>query len=58
MGKNLERLFSFRCDEVTIKKISYISEFYERNRNQEIKYLIKKEIARFEDEHGKIPIEK
>lgn len=54
MGKNLERLFSFRCDETTIKKINYIASYNERDRNKEIKYLIKKEIARFEKEHGEI----
>lgn len=57
MGKNLEKLYSFRCDEKTITKINYIAKEEDRTRNDQIKHLIKKCIRDYEKEHGEIKIE-
>lgn len=57
MGKNLIPQWAFRAEKNIIDKLDYIAKFYQRNRNQQMIYLIKKEIARFENEHGEIKIE-
>lgn len=55
MPSNLPR-FTIRTEENTLRKIKYIAQQYERNPTQEIVYLIKKEIKRYEQEHGEIMI--
>lgn len=57
MGKNLEKLYSFRCDDETIKKLEYIAKKNTRNRNQEIKHIVKEHIEKFETKYGSIKIE-
>lgn len=54
MGKNLEPQYSFRCDAITIKKLEYIANKNTRNRNQEMKHIIKNHIAQYEKENGPI----
>ena len=50
--------FVIRTDTITLEKIKYIAEQNERSATQEIVYLIKNEIKKFESEKGEIPIEK
>ena len=57
MGKNLEKQYAFRCDEETIKKIEYIANQHTRNRNQEMKHIMKQYIETYEEDHGKIKVE-
>ena len=57
MGKNLEKQYAFRCDEETIKKIEYIAKQHTRNRNQEMKHIMKQYIEAYEEGHGKIKVE-
>lgn len=57
MGKNQIPQWAFRCEEEIIKKITYIGKQNERNRNQEIIYIIKKEIEEYEKRYGEIKIE-
>lgn len=54
MGKNLEKLYSFRCDEKTIKKLNAISKAEERSRNDQIKYILKRYIREYEIDKGTI----
>lgn len=49
--------FVIRADQTTIDKIKYIAKENERSATQEIVYLIKQEIAKFEKERGEIIIE-
>lgn len=53
MGSNLPR-YTLRIDDSLLKKISYIAEYNDRSTNKEIERLIKKYIADFEKENGKI----
>lgn len=57
MGKNLQKLYSFRTDEIIIKKIEYIADINTRNRNQQIEHLLKECIAKYEAEHGELIVE-
>lgn len=57
MGKNLKKLYSFRTDDIIIKKLNYIAEQNTRTRNQEIEMLIKNHIKKYELEHGEIEID-
>ena len=57
MGKNLEKQYAFRCDDLTIKKLEYIAQLHTRTRNQEMKHIIHQYINRFEIENGPIQIE-
>jgi hypothetical protein len=54
MGKNLQKLYSFRTDENIIKKIEYIADINTRNRNQQIEHLLKECITEYESEHGQL----
>lgn len=57
MGKNLQKLYSFRTDDNIIKKIDFIASQNTRNRNQQIEHLIKLCISEYEDKHGELFIE-
>ena len=52
--KNNTANFSLRIDKITLDKLSYIAEYEFRSKNSEIVQLIKRKIAEFEKEHGKI----
>lgn len=54
MGKNLQKLYSFRTDETIIKKIEYIATENTRNRNQQIEHILKECIAQYETENGQL----
>lgn len=53
MPSNLPQ-FLIRTDQETIDKIRYIAKENERSGSQEIVYLIKQEIKRYEKENGTI----
>lgn len=56
MGKNLKKLYSFRTDDIVIKKLNYIAESNTRTRNQEIEMLIKEHIKEYERNYGEIKV--
>ncbi|MDF2943583.1 MAG: hypothetical protein K0S01_2441 [Herbinix sp.] len=57
MGKNLQKQYPFRTDDMIIKKIDYIADLNTRNRNQQIEHLLKECINDYEINNGKIIIE-
>jgi len=57
MGKNLQKQYSFRTDDLIIRKIEYIAEINTRNRNQQIEHLLKECIKEYETLNGNIKIE-
>jgi len=57
MGKNLQKLYSFRTNEDIIKKIEYIADLNTRNRNQQIEHLLKECINDFELKNGQLVME-
>lgn len=57
MGKNLEKQYAFRCDNTLIKKLEYIAQQNTRNRNQEMKHIIKQYIDVYEIQHGEIKLD-
>lgn len=54
MGKNLQKLFSFRTNDELINKMNFIAEYNSRTRNKEIEHVLKMHITNFESEHGKL----
>lgn len=48
--------YTLRISRILLDKIAYIAEYEGRTKNKEIEQLIKKRIAEFEKEHGKIEI--
>ena len=49
--------FALRADKVLYKKFSYVAEYNARSINKEMIHLMKRRVAKFEEEHGEIPIE-
>lgn len=49
--------FTLRTNKDLMKKLSYIAEYNARSANRELEVIIKKHIAQFEKEHGKITFE-
>ncbi|MBQ2794703.1 MAG: Arc family DNA-binding protein [Oscillospiraceae bacterium] len=49
--------FTLRVPKELLDKIGYIAEYEGRTKNKEIEQLVKKRIADFEKEQGKIEIE-
>lgn len=47
--------FTLRVDPELLEKLGYIAEYEGRTKNRELEQMIKKRIAAFEAEHGKIP---
>lgn len=52
--KKEETKFTVRIHPETAKKLAYLASYYGRSVNRQIDWLIKQEIAAFEQEHGKI----
>lgn len=52
--KEKDKHLGLRIDSDTHFKLQYISQYEGRSINGEVLYLIRKEIERFEKEHGKI----
>lgn len=46
--------FTLRTDAELLKKFRYIADYNARSANRELEVLIKRHIAEFEKEHGKI----
>ncbi|MDE6916881.1 MAG: hypothetical protein K2P39_08805 [Lachnospiraceae bacterium] len=46
--------FTFRIDDETLSKFRYIAEYNARSANRELEVLVKRHIAEFEKEQGKI----
>ena len=55
--KEKDKHLGLRIDSDTHFKLQYISQYEGRSINGEVLYLIRKEIERFEKEHGKIEME-
>ena len=49
--------FTLRIDPALLDKLGYIAEYEGRTKNRELEQMIKKRIASFEEDHGKIPTE-
>ena len=56
MADNLLR-YMMRVDRVLFKKFRYIAEYNGRSANKEIEQYLKRCVAKFEEEHGEIPLE-
>ena len=48
--------YTLRISQILLDKLGYIAEYEGRTKNKEIEQLIKKRIAEFEKEHGKIEL--
>lgn len=46
--------FTLRADSELLKKFRFVAEFNARSANRELEVLIKKHVAEFEREHGRI----
>ncbi len=55
MDENLIR-YTLRTDRVLFRKFRYIAESEGRSANKEIEQFLKKRVAEYEKEHGKISI--
>lgn len=55
MDDNLIR-YTLRTDRVLFRKFRYIAESEGRSANKEIEQFLKKRVAEYEKEHGKISI--
>ena len=49
--------FVIRTEKDVLEKISYIANENERSTTQEIVFLIKQRIKKYESEHGEIPLQ-
>ena len=54
MKMEKDKHLGLRIDSDTHSKLQYIARYEGRSINGEVLYLIRKEIERFEKEHGKI----
>ena len=52
-----DKHLGLRIDGETHGKLQYIARYEGRSINGEVQYLLRREIERFEKEHGKIEIE-
>lgn len=55
MNENLAR-YTLRVDRQLLEKLAYVAAYEGRTKNKEIEQLIKRRIADFEAEHGKIDV--
>ena len=49
--------YTLRISKILLEKFGYIAEYEGRTKNRELEQMIKKRIAEFEKEHGKIDLE-
>lgn len=49
--------FTLRIDSDLLRKFHYVAEYNARSGNRELEMLIKKHIAEFENQHGKITLD-
>lgn len=55
--KNDTAKFTLRTDSDLLKKFHFVADYNGRSANRELEVLMKKHIAEFEKEHGKISLE-
>ena len=55
--KEKDKHLGLRIDSDTHYKLQYIAQYEGRSINGEVLYLIRREVERFEKEHGKIEFE-
>lgn len=48
--------YTLRVDRVLFKKFRYIAEAQGRSANKEIEQYLKRAVAKYEQEYGKIPV--
>lgn len=48
--------YTLRISKTLLDKFGYIAEYDGRTKNKELEQMIKKKIAEFESEHGKIEL--
>lgn len=48
--------FAVRVDRELLEKFKYVAEYNARSANRELELLMRKHVADFESEHGKIDI--
>ena len=56
MGEELVRC-TLRVNRILFKKFRYIAGYNGRSANKEIEQYLKRCVAKFEEEHGEIPLE-
>lgn len=49
--------FSLRIDQELLRKLHYVADYNGRSANREIEFLIKRHVAQYEKEHGKIELD-
>ena len=55
--KDNKARFTLRTTHELLDKFGYVADFYGRNKNREIEYLMKKRVADYEKRYEKIPEE-
>ena len=55
--KEKDRHLGLRIEPDLLSKLQYIAKYEDRSINKEVTYLIRREIERFEEEHGKIELD-
>lgn len=55
--KDNKARFTLRATHELLDKFGYVADFYGRNKNKELVYMMKKRVADYEKRHGKIPEE-
>lgn len=48
--------FTFRTEAELLKKLRFVAEYEGRSANKELEILVKRHIAAYEKEHGKITV--
>lgn len=48
--------YTLRANRLLFQKFRYIAEYEGRSANKEIEQYLKRRVAKFEEEHGEIPI--
>ena len=49
--------YTLRANRLLFQKFRYIAEYEGRSANKEIEQYLKRRVAKFEEEHGEIPID-
>ncbi len=49
--------FTIRVEDDTLKRFRYVAEYNARSANRELEVLMKRHIAKFENEHGAIVLD-
>ena len=54
--KDNKSRYTLRVDPELLKKFGYVAEYEGRTKNRELEQMMKRRVAEFEREHGKIPL--